>query len=327
MAGAEKKEFRLEAYGEVFCQGIEIIGSRQGKTLAVTAGVHGREYVGIQALLTLAREIRPEEIRGRLILFPVMNVEGFYQGTRRVIPSDGVNLNRAFPGDRHGTKAWRLAAAVEEKLYPEIDFLLDLHGGDDNEMAMPFAYFPACASAEVTEASRRAAAALSLSVRVASSAKNGLYSQAAQQGIPALLLERGGGGRWFEEEIEGCQNNIRELMVHLGIFEPEKETEGEEKPTGKVESAWELHGRQQEIQNTEYMASSADGVWYPAVTAGQHLKAGDLVGELCHISGERIHRYVSAQEGVVLYYTTALGVKAGDSLAAVGFWHESKIRP
>lgn len=113
--------------------------------------------MGIQTLFTFAEDILCEEINGRLILIPVVNEEGFYQGSRQIVPADGINLNRAFPGDIHGTRTWRLAAALETCLYPKADFLLDLHGGDDNEMAMPFVYFSACAGTGVTEASRRAA--------------------------------------------------------------------------------------------------------------------------------------------------------------------------
>ena len=44
----------------------------------------------------------------------------------------------------------------------------------------------------------------------------------------------------------------------------------------------------------------------------------DIIGELYRMDGELIHRYKAKQAGIVLYYTTALGVRAGDSLAASG---------
>ena len=48
--------------------------------------------------------------------------------------------------------------------------------------------------------------------------KNGLYSWAAQKGIPALLLERGGLGRWTEREVDAYRINLYELLVHLDIL-------------------------------------------------------------------------------------------------------------
>ena len=38
----KKKKFRIEISGEFFCQGMEMTGKNPGKTLVVTAGVHGR---------------------------------------------------------------------------------------------------------------------------------------------------------------------------------------------------------------------------------------------------------------------------------------------
>ena len=56
----EKKKFSIEISGEFFCQGMEMTGKNPGKTLVVTAGVHGREYVGIQTLFTFAEDILRE---------------------------------------------------------------------------------------------------------------------------------------------------------------------------------------------------------------------------------------------------------------------------
>ena len=48
----EKKKFSIEISGEFFCQGMEMTGKNPGKTLVVTAGVHGREYGGTHNLYT-----------------------------------------------------------------------------------------------------------------------------------------------------------------------------------------------------------------------------------------------------------------------------------
>ena len=75
-----------------------VCGCRPGKTLVVTAGVHGCEYVGIEALNRLKQELDPAALSGRVILLPLVNPEGFYQGSKQTIPADGKNLNRMFPG-------------------------------------------------------------------------------------------------------------------------------------------------------------------------------------------------------------------------------------
>ena len=106
-----------------------LCGAAPGKTLVVTAGVHGCEYVGIQALRRLAADLDPARLSGNVILLPLANPSAFYAGAKQVVPEDGINLNRAFPGNAKGSLSARLAAALENALYPVADFLADLHGG------------------------------------------------------------------------------------------------------------------------------------------------------------------------------------------------------
>lgn len=281
-----------------------ICGSRPGKTLVVTAGVHGCEYVGIETLNRLKRELEPAALSGRVILLPLVNPEGFYQGSKQTIPADGKNLNRMFPGKPDGTFSSQLARVLEETLYPEADFLMDLHGGDVNEALTPLVFFPASVPESLSAAASAAAESLSVPYRVASTSQNGLYSWAAQCGIPALLVERGERGLWSEKEVAACRENVYELMRHLGILNA---------------ASGSISFQQAEIRSAVYEEAPADGFWYPAVSAaGQKLKQGALLGTLKDSYGNEIARYTAPFDGVVLYYTLSLGVKSGDPLIAYG---------
>ncbi|MEQ2563692.1 M14 family metallopeptidase [Ventrimonas sp. CLA-AP-H27] len=281
-----------------------VCGCRPGKTLVVTAGVHGCEYVGIEALNRLKRELEPAALSGRVILLPLVNPEGFYHGSKQTIPADGQNLNRMFPGKSDGTFSSQLARVLEETLYPEANFLMDLHGGDVNEALTPLVFFPASVPESLSATASASARALSIPYRVASTAKNGLYSWAAQCGIPALLVERGERGLWSEKEVAACRENVYELMRHLGILN-----------AASVSPCLQ----QAEIRRAVYEEAPADGFWYPAVSAaGQKLKQGALLGALKDSYGNEIARYTAPFDGVVLYYTLSLGVKSGDPLIAYG---------
>lgn len=281
-----------------------VCGCRPGKTLVVTAGVHGCEYVGIEALNRLKQELDPAALSGRVILLPLVNPEGFYQGSKQTIPTDGKNLNRMFPGKSDGTFSSRLARVLEETLYPEADFLMDLHGGDVNEALTPLIFFPTAVPEALSAAACAAAESLSVPYRVASTSRNGLYSWAAQCGIPALLVERGERGLWSEEEVAACRENVYELMRHLEILNA---------ASGSVSF------QQAEIRKAIYEEAPADGFWYPAVSAaGQKLKQGALLGTLKDSCGNEIVRYTAPFEGVVLYYTLSLGVRSTDPLIAYG---------
>ena len=99
-----------------------------GRGVLATGATHGNEYEGPIALKHLLSEIRIDNVSGRIILVPVLNVSAFRAG-RRDTPDDGVNLNRAFPGNASGSLSYRLADFVVQKLFPHAHVVLDLHAG------------------------------------------------------------------------------------------------------------------------------------------------------------------------------------------------------
>lgn len=282
-----------------------ICGVSEGKTLVVTAGVHGCEYVGVETAKRLWQSLNPAEMTGQVIILPLINANGFYQGAKQIMPEDGENLNRMFPGDMAGNLSQKVAYVIEREIYPHADFLVDLHGGDCNEEMTPLVFFPVAAKEEVNEKARLAASILPVDYRVRSTAKNGLYSYATQKGIPALLLEIGGEGRWHEAEVEQCEESVYQLMRHLNILEV-KDSEVNGNPA------------QKEIVKASYEESEVNGFWYPKIKLGQKVVEGEVLGQICDLEGNVLKTCKAQQEGVILYYTTALGIKKGDPLVAYG---------
>ena len=79
-----------------------ICGRETGKTITVSAGVHSREYIGIEALIRLAQELTPENVQGTILLLHCCNYDGFLSRSADVVPHDGKNLDREFPGTVDG---------------------------------------------------------------------------------------------------------------------------------------------------------------------------------------------------------------------------------
>ena len=73
----EKKRMVLPAEGIPPLEVILFCGAHPGKTLVVTAGVHGCEYVGVEALRRLSEVLQPDLMHGNVILLPLVNPEGF----------------------------------------------------------------------------------------------------------------------------------------------------------------------------------------------------------------------------------------------------------
>ena len=295
----EKEKFTLgNISGTAFC------GRSTGKTLVITAGVHGGEYVGIETALRLIKELEAEKLSGNIIICPVLNTDGFYDGVKQISTSDYKNLNREFPGDEKGTSTQRMAFDIEKYLYPTADFIVDLHGGDINENLIPLIFFPYGSGEYMKNYVRDIASRMSVNFRVGSYADNGLYSYAAKKNIPAMLYERGAHGIWSEADVLAEREDLYKLMEILGIVKEDYDIS--------------VNKKQKEIVRAEYVEAECDGLWYPYVKQGQRVKKGELLGVLKNIEGDELQRVEAKFDATVLYYTLSLGVRKKDALIAYG---------
>lgn len=119
-----------------------INGAFDGPTLFVTAGIHGGEYPGIAAAMELGRSLDPQEIHGSLIMLHPVNIQGFWARREFIVPEDGKNLNRVFPGNPDGTLSEKTAGLISSSFFPMADFYVDLHSGDIHESLHPYVYYP-----------------------------------------------------------------------------------------------------------------------------------------------------------------------------------------
>ena len=285
-----------------------INGTGTGPAVLISAGVHGAEYIGIQAAMELSRELEPEAVNGQLVFLLLANPPACHQFARFVVPEDGKNLNRVFPGKKDGSLAEKIAYTMVHELQSGADYYIDIHAGDTSERVMPFVYYAGSAREEVAEASRRMAMAADMAVRARSLATTGAYSCAAVHGIPSVLLERGGGGVYTAEELRLYKQDVRNILIHLGVL-----AGAEVHQTAAAEKAL-----QREVRRANYLDAEHEGFWYPAYAAGDFFKAGELLGEVKDIWGRSLIRYHAEFDGIVLYQTVGMGVGIGDPLIAYG---------
>ena len=153
-----------------------IRGAQSGPKIVVSAGVHSREYVGIEAAQKLAKRIAPENVCGEITIVHAFNYDGLIKRSDDVFPGDGRNLNREFPGDANGSETQRLAAYIEREVTGKADFVIDLHSGGGYENLTPHVYFHGSAAPEVCAQSEQMARYVNVKYIVRSWAENGLYS-------------------------------------------------------------------------------------------------------------------------------------------------------
>lgn len=291
-------------HGEFRLPAAVLHGTRPGKTILITAGVHGGEYVGIQAAIELSQKLKIQKVAGTIIIVKALNVPAFEHRNGSMGLTDGKNLNREFPGNPTGTEMERLAWAVSHELQPAADYYIDLHSGDDYEQLTPYVYYAGMADEETVSQSRRMAEQVDVPYMVRSNvASGGSYNYAASQGIPSILIERGGMGAWTSEEVRSTRRDVRNILCHLGIYQGKKD----------YRTYYPL-----EVTDICYQDASRDGLWYPFKKPGDMIREGEILGEVRDYEGGLLELSVAEYDGVILYQTGTLQVLGDGPMIAYG---------
>ena len=101
-------------------------GVKQGKALVVTAGVHGDEYEGIEAIHQVFEALDPQRMNGSFVAVPIVTLPAFWLGTRLNL-LDLQDMARVFPGSAAGTFSHRLARTLVQEMLPHASLYIDLH--------------------------------------------------------------------------------------------------------------------------------------------------------------------------------------------------------
>ena len=101
-------------------------GTRPGKTLVTTAGVHGDEYEGMEAIHRTFEAIDPSSMTGTFVAVPVVTLPAYWMACR-VNPLDARNMARVFPGSTDGSASERLAARLLDRVLRHASLYIDLH--------------------------------------------------------------------------------------------------------------------------------------------------------------------------------------------------------
>ena len=282
----------------------EAAGAGDGPHLCLIAGIHGGEYSSIAAVVRFMSALDTRELSGRITAVPVVSLTSYRARSAFVVPEDGKNLNRCFPGSLDGTFSDVLARSVFDRLIAPSDVLIDLHGGDVFEALEPFTLYD---ESPVAERARELAVAFGfpyvVRVRAGDAPVSGTTTGAAAAvGIPAVIAEAGGCGLLEEEavrlHVDGLANALRVLGMLPGDPAPPRDL--------------------QEVDRFVWLRSGAEGWWEPAVRAGERVAAGGELGTIRTLHGEVVERVTAPEDGVVLFLTSSPAVAADGLLLGLG---------
>lgn len=207
------------AWGSVMVP-ITVIANGDGPTALITGANHGDEYEGPIALQDLALNLKPDQIAGRVIILPMMNMPAFGAGLR-CSPIDGANMNRSFPGRPDGTTTQKLCHFIATHLVPQADIVLDFHSGGRTLDFLPFA------AAHILDDKTQQAACMAAmqafnapySVRMLEIDSVGMFdTEVENQGKVFVTTELGGAGTSSPRTVAIARKGIRNLLIHAGIL-------------------------------------------------------------------------------------------------------------
>lgn len=199
---------------------ITVVRNGEGPTVLLNGGVHGDEYESQIAIAELARTVRPQDVRGRLIIVPALHFPAASNGSR-LSPIDGKDLNRCFPGKADGTFADVLAHYVSTALLPITDVNIDLHSGGRGMDFVPSTtghVLDDDARFERTNALGRAFGAPYHVVIREVDAGYTLMTCCEQRGVVAISSELGGGNRVNVGGMRATRAGIAGTLHHLGVL-------------------------------------------------------------------------------------------------------------
>lgn len=278
-------------------------GSDEGPTLLITAGIHGGEYPSIEAAIRLSLELEPAEMSGQIILLPLISPQAFHARQQYVLPADGKNVNRQFPGQAIGTVSERIAHTVVVQAVSQADAWIDMHGGDIHEALVPVVGYLEEGGPSVRDRARAMCEVFGIEHMMHPKDLPGTtFKTAAALGIPCIIAEAGQCGQLDVESTErlvrGCVNVARHLHILPGAPEP-----------GVALTVF---------RDYPWVRAEHTGCWYPAVRVGAMVQKGQMVGTIRDYFGTLVSEYSAPADGMVLLLATSLAMNAGDPLFGLG---------
>jgi predicted deacylase len=236
-------------------------------------------------------------LRGTVTVVPVVNVPAFRARSPFIVPEDGKNLNRCFPGSPGGTLAERLAFAVFSQVIADSNALVDMHAGDLVEALEPFVLYDG-GPVEVEARGLATAYGLGYVLRQApgpgKTVTGSTSAAAAAAGVPAITAEAGGCGLVEEAAVAAHIRGLDGVLHHLGMSADGPEA------TAPVY-----------LDSFIWPRTPSAGWWEPAVRVGDAVHAGQALGAVSTLDGGAVvETFTAPADGVVLFLTTSPAVAA-----------------
>ena len=296
------------AWGAVLVP-IIVLKNGTGPTIYFNGGSHGGEYEGPICLLKLVRELQAEQIQGRVIIIPALNLPAVKTG-ERLSPIDNKDMNRVFPGKADGTVSELIAHYVHDLILPLCDVVVDLHSGGYSLELLPFISMHYLENEIQRNDTFAALSAFQAPVSLISRefTGSGLLDYAVEgMGKIFLWTELGGGGRVTANSVKIAEIGVRNVLKYYDVLEGEPDMQ--EEPTCYMEAP----------DPENYHRVTVSGIYETFYEIGDEVAIGDTIGQVHFIEQPlREPEQLQAQRaGKIIGLRSPGHVEAGDCVALI----------
>ena len=275
-----------------------LTGSSRRPRLLAVAGHHGDEQEGPSSLVALWRDLKPEALRGTVVMVPVLNPPAF-QAVRRTNHEDQLDINRIFPGRPDGTVTERLAYALCGDLVPDADLVLSMHGWSSGYVVHPYVEYPK--SGQASKRSRLAAEAFGLdTVNPLDAGPGRLLTEAAAHGTPIIEVEIGGQATSVPARRALYEAGVRNLLTHTGITSTPRPNPTKPQAVDRIE-----------------ISAPTGGILRTELDTGQRVMRGQTIASIFDLNLNRTATVRSPVAGFVGVLRLAASVLPGQLVATV----------
>ena len=279
---------------------IPIIISRSkkpGPTLLITGGMHGDEINGIEIVRRIISNKFHKPLIGTVICIPILNVYGFINFSRQTADG-GKDMNRCFPGTRHGSLASQLAYRLTQDILPLIDYGIDYHTGGARINNYPQI------RAQLDDAKNlELAKAFSPKFMIHSPFREKSFrKEAAKKGKSILVFEGGESLRLRKHAIDEGVNGFLRVMEHLNMRK--------EAPASNSEPLF--------IKKSSWIRAKSAGIYHSYCRTGEFVEKGTVIGLITGPYGEFEHKMKAPNSGYAIAINNVPVVNRGDALIHIG---------
>ncbi len=284
-----------------------------GPGVVCFGGTHGNEYEGQVAVWRLMHEIDPAQISGRVILMPRLNTPACSSGTRES-QADGVNMNRAFPGDPRGSLTYRIAHFVTTCVLPLVDVVLDIHAaGRGVHFALCTSFHMVSDPKQFQEMKRVATLFDTPFVFIYASemARGLLTDQAEAMGKVTIGGEFGHSAGVLHQGVQHAYHGIQNVLRHYKML------------PGDIVKVDPTRGTPPRLvaatQLADYVPAPITGVYEPLLVEGAAVTTGQQVGWLYDFErvGEPPLAIHAPSDGYLILQPFQAPVQKGDTMLVV----------